>query len=118
MMPSTREVYYNPQTSDDVIDVGAVSLPGTILASDLWMVSNSSCFMPTELTKFAGDGMLVHIPEYDLSVWTSSGVHERFHAEKWLPLSPDKWPSALATLTNVAYAWEHLDPTMSAVFGS
>lgn len=40
------------------------------------------------------------------------------YTRKWLPLTQDKldkmWPSAVATLTNGVYGWEHMDPTVSA----
>jgi hypothetical protein len=41
------------------------------------------------------------------------------YTRKWLPLTQDKldkmWPSAVATLTNGVYGWEHMDPTVSAM---
>jgi hypothetical protein len=40
------------------------------------------------------------------------------YTRKWLPLTQDKldkmWPSAVATLTNGVYGWEHMDATVSA----
>ena len=87
-------------TSLGAESVSMVSLPGTVLASDLWMIiARLSAYQ--NLTGRACGHRALYMNDF---------------TKKFLPITQSKvdsmWPSALATLTNGAYAWEHADVTV------
>ncbi|WVW83102.1 hypothetical protein I302_105120 [Kwoniella bestiolae CBS 10118] len=80
--------------------VEPVSIPGTVLASDLWMVIARLSSYQNLTGRACGH----------------RGLYLNDFTQKFLPITQQKldqmWPSAVATLTNGAYAWENLDPTL------
>ncbi|OCF39739.1 hypothetical protein I317_06463 [Kwoniella heveanensis CBS 569] len=86
-------------------DLGAhvveeVSVPGTVLASDLWMVIARLSAYQNLTGRACGH----------------RGLYLNDFTKKFLPITQEKldkmWPSAIVTLTNGAYAWDNLDPTL------
>ncbi|WWD10152.1 hypothetical protein V865_008286 [Kwoniella europaea PYCC6329] len=87
------------------LDLGAevvepVSISGTVLASDLWMVIARLSSYQNLTGRACGH----------------RGLYLNDFMAKFLPITQEKldkmWPSAVATLTNGAYAWENLDPSL------
>lgn len=88
------------------LDLGAsvvetVSLPGTVLAGDLWMViARLSAFQ--NMTGHASGHRALYMNDF---------------SDNFLPITQDKldqmWPSAIATLVGGAYGWEKGGKTVS-----
>ncbi|RSH92516.1 hypothetical protein EHS25_008932 [Saitozyma podzolica] len=81
-------------------NVERISIPDVLLAPDLWMVIARLSAVQNMTGRACG----------------RRSLYMNDYTRKWLPLTQDKldkmWPSAVATLTNGVYGWEHMDATL------